>query len=274
MTGKQNKLARDLTLVLMRSNGSPRAFRIRVPALTGSLLTLSGTIAVLGLGTIGFIAVLLWHNHSFTLPRIRLSQGNAPTNIVQAPNPEPTPDAAAEDTSKQPLDAIPAPESVLREELVKVQKELEGRKSMGVGSTPAAAAANGPLMLMPANSTPIPANEVYLEIKNVRASRVNGVPVLDFDLQNTHPTQQQVRGYITVVAKTASGIFTYPEQVLSPKDNILLNFGRGETFALSRFRQAAARFPKIPTDISPIYYQIILFAPNGKIIQTSHAEGK
>jgi hypothetical protein len=272
MAVKQNKLAQDLTLVLMRSNGIPRAFRIRVPTLIRSLLTLSGVLTIFGLATITLVVLLLWNNRGFTLPRIQINQRvDAEQTPAAAPvvaNPEPV------STSTSKVDSIPAPDAVLREELIKVQNLLQGRKQMDTGTDSAAAASNGPLTLFARNSIPLAANEVFLEIKNVRASRQAGVPVLEFDLQNTHPTQQQVRGHITVVAKTASGLYTYPEQTLSPRDNILINYAKGETFAIARFRQAAARFPKIPADSGTIFYQIVLFATDGKIIQTSHAEGK
>jgi hypothetical protein len=267
---KNNKLAQDLTLVLMRGNGSPRAFRIRVPNLARSLISLSGVFLLLSLCTFAFFATLLWHNRDFSLPRIRIAN-----NSTETGNASPAAVNALPDTSQSNIDAIPAPDASFKEEFLKLQREWEGRKTLAPGTASSQTAMiNAPIQLLGPQSTLLPPEQSPVEVKNLRSSRNGTALTLNFDLQNRDSEQKQVRGYIVALAKTAKALYGYPEGVLSPKDNILVNYAKGETFAISRFRQAAATFAQIPVDSGPIHFQVFLFHADGKILLSSHIEGK
>lgn len=259
---RKSRLSQDLTILLMRGNGSPRAFRIRVPALVRSLVSLSGVLFGLSLFAILSLLWIFVFPKSIALPKIEMPQ-------IVSPSPSPV---AQTSTDTVEGDQIPASDASFKEELQKLQAQLEDRKKLPTKSQISLTTAENIQFFGP-NSSVIPSDQVFLQLKNIRANVSGNRAELNFDLQNVHPSQQQVRGYIVVLAKGAHALFTYPSQVLSPKDNILLNYGKGETFAVSRYRQAQAKFENLPADIGPLSYQILLFQPDGHLILSSHVEG-
>jgi hypothetical protein len=95
---------------------------------------------------------------------------------------------------------------------------------------------------------------------------------VDFELHNTDPDQKAARGYIVVLAKTPGFLMTYPDGVFSTNQNIVLDFTKGETFGVSRFRQARATFRAEPLEGKKANYQVLLFANDGRVIADYHVE--
>ena len=121
----------------------------------------------------------------------------------------------------------------------------------------------------------MPEAQTYMRIRNPRVGKdaANKQVTIDFELHNTEPSQQQQRGYIVAIAKANDLLLTYPASVLKPSDNILLDYTRGETFAVSRFREARATFPANLLEGRKASYQILLFGHDGKVIGNLHVEG-
>ena len=86
--------------------------------------------------------------------------------------------------------------------------------------------------------------------------------VLSFELHNPKPDEGSQKGYIVVVARTEKGLFAYPS-VFQSSGHYLLDFEKGETFNIARFRMAHATFD-LPT--SPDSFQIFLFSRAGELL--------
>ena len=233
------KLSEDLTVVLLRGNGSPRAFRLNIPYLQRSLLLLGATIVALlmiALGASG-IAVLKRAPLQISLP---IADRDESTKEVQG----------------------------LRDDIAKLHTQLEERKNL-----PENVEDKGPpLKLLTANASLVSEAESTLRIKNPVVSRNGSDVKIGFELHNTDTSQKQVRGYIVVLAKSKNFVMSYPEGVFSPTENVLLNFTNGETFGISRFRTAMAEFHHVPPSQGPLHFQIFLFNTMGKILTMMHLE--
>ena len=242
-TGKnkdEKRLSEDLTVVLLRGNGSPRTFRLNIPYLQRSLLLLGATIILLLMIAIGAGGLALIKKDTFQLP-------------IQI--------ADKDENSKELLG--------LREDLAKLHDQLEERKTL-----PNKVEDKGvPLKLLSPNTVLVPEAESTVRVKNPVITRNNqGDVKIGFELHNLEPSQRQVRGYIVVLAKSKNFLMPYPSTAFSPTDNVFLNFTRGETFAISRFRTAVAEFHHVPPTNEPLHFQIFLFSTLGKILTMMHLE--
>jgi hypothetical protein len=233
------KLSEDLTVVLLRGNGSPRAFRLNIPYLQRSLLLLGATIAVLLIIALGASGIAILKKES-----------------IQIPFPMMEKDEASKETQG------------LRDDIAKLQQTIEDRKALPEKVEDR----SSPIRLLSATTVLAPDAEATLKIKNAVVTRTGGDMKIGFEIHNTDTTQKQVRGYIVVLAKSKNFILTYPDGAFSPTENVLLNFTRGETFAISRFRTAMAEFHNVPPVEGHIHFQVFLFSTLGKIITTMHLE--
>jgi len=156
----------------------------------------------------------------------------------------------------------------LREDVARLNAQLDGRKDL------APPASSTLLQLIGPRSTLVPEADSVIRIRNANTSRDPATKqiLLDFELHNVDPGQRQVRGYIVAIAKTPDLISSYPGNLFAPGQNILLDHTKGETFAISRFRQARATFPLGPLDGRKVSYQILLFGTDGQVIANAHVE--
>lgn len=250
----------ELTLVLLRGNGSPRALRVQVPELKRFLLSVSGVFILCLAITSTLLIAYMYQRKTLTKTIIV----NVPTPGTAIAPPAQNPPV----TSVIPTGTNDANEAAgLREDIAKLHTQLENRKTLNGDIKD-----NIALQMMGAKSTPVPEIEAFMKIRNASIKRDENTKetFLNFELHNTEPSQKQIRGYIVVLAKSNNSIFSYPAGVFSPKDNILLNFTQGETFAVSRFRQAQGYFKSLPPDISS--YQIFLFNTLGKVLASQQVE--
>lgn len=277
---KKSNASEDLTVVLLRGNGSPRSFRVSLPALHRSL-TAVGFLFALAI----FASLVLL---GFSLVR---SMGPVSESPVAVAPPAPVvvtpPETAPTDTAtpspglwqqlKGTVQTPPgaadseAPKELigLRQEIAQLSARLEDRKNL-------APEANEPMIqFFGPRSALVPEAQSAMRIKNPRISKDAGSKeiTLSFELHNIDPQQNQQRGYIVALAKTPDLLLTYPNYALKPNENVLLDFTKGETFAVSRFREAKATFPLGPLDGRKASYQILLFAHDGRVIGNMHVEG-
>lgn len=157
----------------------------------------------------------------------------------------------------------------LRQEIAALSARLENRQALASESGESLIQFFGP------RSSLVPENMSAMRIKNPRITKDNAAKslVLAFELHNVDPQQNQQRGYIVALAKTPDLLLTYPSYALKPNENVLLDFTKGETFAVSRFREAKATFPLGPLEGRKASYQILLFAHDGRVIGNMHVEG-
>ncbi len=279
---KKSRLSEDLTVVLIRGNGSPRSFRL-------SVTTLQRTLTALGFlfATSVLTAVVLLLMNLFRDERPESTPMAVLNPPAEAPlNPSPIP-AAEEPTASEPRTGLwqkitgagpsgGAPDSELQKEVeglrgdvARLNAQIDHRKDLPAGNNMALLQFFGP------RSVVVTETEARMQVKNpkVGLDEGNKQVYLDFELHNVDPSQRQVRGYIVVLAKTKDFFATYPANALSPSQNIVLDFTKGETFGVSRFRQARATFPATLLDGKRPLFQILLFANDGRILANLHVEG-
>lgn len=250
--------------MLIRGNGSPRSFRIRIRAIKRALIGLSFLIS-LSLGIALFFAGVYLVRGVQSLPSPPKAQV-----AEEAPKKEGIWNSVSGMLDKKVVsDEETLRElSGLRDDLARAQAKLESRQNLANGS------GAGLLQFFGPHSSLMAPTESFMEIKNSRIFREGDKFVVDFELHNTDPQQRQIRGYILVLAKSADFIMVYPENAFSPKDNILVNFTKGETFGVSRFRTGRATFLAAPLEGKKPNFQIVLFNMDGKVLATQHVENQ
>ncbi len=270
-----NRLSEDLTVILLRGNGSPRTFRLSLPALQRSLTALGFLFAFALLSALGLLGLQLLRPASFqrvvTLP--------AP--VAPAPNPDsaPSPPPSAEakpsnfwksltgSNGHATEEEMRKENEALREEVSRLSGQVDGRKELAPGQLPGLMQFFGPRNVEGGISP--------LAVKNIRVSR-GGEQMkelfVDFELHNVDPEQKTARGYIVVLAKSQNLIASYPEGAFNPTQNIVLDYTKGETYGVSRFREARAVFRAAPLEGQRPRFQILLFASDGRVINNLHVE--
>jgi hypothetical protein len=109
--------------------------------------------------------------------------------------------------------------------------------------------------------------DVKLRVVNPRLQTNAENMTLQFDLSHSNPDSgQAVRGYIVVLLRSGNSVLSYPASVFNLKDPAILNYTKGETFGVSRYRQVFAEFKNLPKIIGPIVFQILLFSHDGNVI--------
>ncbi len=265
---KTNRASEDLTVVLFKGNGSPRSFRISLAALHRSLTFFGFFLAVTVLGTLTLIGVSLFPRSENNVRPVAapVSEATQPTSSVWDQFKGAVSTKGTTDSDSELQKEV----SGLREDIAKLNSQLDQRKDLPVNNPAPLLSFFGP------RSTLIPEADSIMRVRNaieVKESS-NRQIYLDFELHNVDPQQRQVKGYIVALAKTSDAIVTYPTNAFAPSQNIFLDFTRGETFAVSRFRQARANFSSPALDgAKKIFYQILIFGTDGKVLSNIHVEG-
>lgn len=272
--------ADDLTVVFLRGNGSPRSFRLPLRTLHRGLTALGFSFAFLLLACLVLLGLSLIRPGSDT--------GTRTVETVVVTSPAPTP--AVPDQSATPAPpatgglwsqlrgsagGVPASDPELQKEVAglradnaRLNSQLDNRQALPTtGAQPL-------LQFFGPRSSLVPESESMMRIRNAKLGQGAGAGqlALDFELHNVHPQQQQEKGYIVVLAKTADSLIAYPPSLFAPKQNIFLDFTRGETFAVSRFRQARATFPAAGLEGKKPSFQVILFGTDGKVLANLHVD--
>ncbi len=103
--------------------------------------------------------------------------------------------------------------------------------------------------------------------KNFSFSAGNGKEpmTLTFELHNSEPGMSVQKGYIVVLARTKNAVKAYPN-VLNPKGPYLVDFERGESFQVSRFRMVNAQFDTYDARDPVSNFQILIFKRTGEVL--------
>lgn len=241
-------LSQDLTVIFLRGNGSPRTFRLSLPALQRSLTALGFFFA---LAIVAAVFLLLLNLFRFT-PDQSSTTTYTPPAILSEPG---------KDDASLGQEVL-----ALREDVARLNAIADGRKNLAPGTNPTPLQFFGPRN-SPAESSPI-------QVKNLKVAHNAATKnvYVDFELHNIDPEQKLARGYILVLAKMPGSILSYPDGAFSTTQNIVLDFTKGETFGVSRFRQARAIFPAAPFEGKAARFQVLLFTNDGKVIADLHVE--
>ncbi|MBI3543489.1 MAG: hypothetical protein HY075_09480 [Deltaproteobacteria bacterium] len=98
-------------------------------------------------------------------------------------------------------------------------------------------------------------------ISNIRTSRNKDKTTnLTFELHNAHEGESTEKGYIVVLARSELGLWSYPN-AFNNTGPYLLDFEKGETFQVARFRMVNAQF-----DADAQSFQILIFTRNGQLL--------
>lgn len=138
---------------------------------------------------------------------------------------------------------------------------LTTKISAGVSST------DSPLNNMALFTTPLGfqdrRKENLTKLENMNNDLVNKKILFKFDLINNRQDEAKVSGYINIIQYHSDGISFYPAYELSV-DAPRLQFSRGESFTVSRFRPVIAEFPR-PKG-SNVWYKVFIFSRTGDLL--------
>lgn len=109
-----------------------------------------------------------------------------------------------------------------------------------------------------------------IAIKNLKytAVKAKNQVTLSFELHNTKPDLNVQKGYIVVMARSEKNIRAYPN-VFTVDSPYLLDFEKGETFQVARFRMVNAQFD---VDEEPDVFQILIFNRAGELLVNTTQE--
>lgn len=92
----------------------------------------------------------------------------------------------------------------------------------------------------------------------------NGKVTFRFDLMNNQQGDNKLSGFITIIQYHSQGINLYPSINLN-KDAPFIQYSKGESFYVSRFRPVIAEFT-IPQNSTSVWYKVFLFNRTGNLI--------
>ena len=105
--------------------------------------------------------------------------------------------------------------------------------------------------------------EKLAKLENMTNDSVGNKLLFKFDILNNIVTGIKLAGYITIVQYHRNGLSFYPQYDLSA-DSPSLEFSKGESFTVSRFRPVIAEFPK-PVGTN-VWYKIFIFSRTGNLL--------
>ncbi|MGZ3694423.1 MAG: hypothetical protein ACXWQO_09580 [Bdellovibrionota bacterium] len=281
---EKTSLSDELTVVFLRGNGSPRTFRVPLIAVQRSLTAIAFTFCLALLAAFFFFGLnLLRSSDSSPAPTYAPAVAIAPAPV---PLPGSTPPADAVKTGiwQKIAGSVNSPSNSggtdselkkevegLHQDIARLNSQIDARKDLPKGTNMTTV-----LQLLGPRSVVMPESDTNIRVRNAKFTRDPAAKeiVLNFELHNIDEQQKQERGYIVAIAKTNDMMLVYPPNVFNPSQNIVLDFTKGETFGISRFRAATATFSAAALSGKNPSFQILLFSTDGRIIANQHVEEK
>lgn len=231
----------DIKVVLYKEDRVPRSIALSTRMVYKTLFVtlLFGFFVLLSIGT----AVRF-----YMLSRAKSSQSIAPTTMALESDVGPT--NTLEDQNRSLRDQIDELNNKLKNAsaAISAPKEIDKR--------------NAALALFAPIITDKTQNQDSVHIQNFRYSRGNAKSpsTLTFELHNTHSGESTQKGYIVVLARSEHGLYAYPN-VFNKAGSYLLDFEKGETFQVARFRLVNAQFESDAQN-----FQILIFTRSGELL--------
>jgi hypothetical protein len=110
----------------------------------------------------------------------------------------------------------------------------------------------------------------FAKIDNFSNQMINGKVTFKFDLINNQQNSKKLSGYITIVQYHSYGISLYPNISLNNKTP-LIQYNKGESFHVSRFRPVIAEF-SVPQNSASVWYKIFIFSRTGNLLAMESSE--
>ena len=239
----------DLHIVVYKDHRFPKSIRVNTQFLFKTLFLLS----------IG--ALLLISAISLSV-KFYLSKG-----LVKS---EPFPSATKNDSSTiGPLSLSQEESKYLKDQVEQLQAQVQNAKI--AAQFPKEIDKKNPVLaLFTPNVSDISANQEQVQISNFRFSKTNGKSpaTLTFELHNAKPGESTEKGYIVVLARSDQKLQVYPN-AFNLSGPHLLDFEKGETFQVARFRLVNAQFSEDAKE-----FQVLIFTRKGELLINSRHEVK
>ena len=236
------RLMSDLKVVLYKNNRAPRSIAL-------STRTLYRTLVLAAIGAALLVACAGLAARFYLVSKARVSPFQAPPVLV------------ADDTEQLPTGSPEAQIQSLRDQVELLKTRLQNATS--AQTTPREIDKKNPaLALFSPVVTDKTQEKNQVAISNFRYAPAEGKnpATLTFDLHNAHPGEHIEKGYIVVLARGETGLLAYPN-VFNRAGPYLLDFEKGETFQVARFRLVNAQFAA-----SADAFQILIFTRNGELL--------
>src|SRR5690606_36619076 len=101
-------------------------------------------------------------------------------------------------------------------------------------------------------------------VENYNNQVLNNKVIFKFDLINNHADEDRLSGYITVLQFHSYRVNFYPNLALNSESQ-LIQYNRGESFTVSRFRPVIAQFP-VPSNSANVWYKVYTFSREGSLL--------
>lgn len=160
----------------------------------------------------------------------------------------------------------------LKNEKLELTSELDSLKQTNLTLTRKISAGAGkgsvsPLNIMAMFTTPLgfedKRKETAAKLENISSDKVNSNILFKFDLLNNSPNAKKLSGYVSIIQYHSQGMSFYPSYELTV-DSPRLEYSRGETFTVSRFRPVIAEFPTPKGN--NVWYKIFIFSRTGNLL--------
>lgn len=180
------------------------------------------------------------------------------------------PSSAPQETSDLGPTNLPAEQSQqLRDEIDRLQNQLANASKLAhapreIDKKNPALALFSPLVLDQTKAEPI------VMIQHFRYSKGSGKTptTLTFELHNARPGETTQKGYIVVLGRAEHSLHAYPP-IMTESSPFLVDFEKGETFQVARFRLVNAQFD------SPVErFQILIFSRKGELLINSFFDAR
>lgn len=133
-------------------------------------------------------------------------------------------------------------------------------------------ASASPLSIMALFTTPLgfedKRSEVLAKLENMNNDQINDNILFKFDILNNKSDGERLSGYISIIQYHSDGITFYPSYDLTV-DTPRLEYSKGESFTVARFRPVIAEFPK-PKGTN-VWYKIYIYSRTGNLIAYKRA---
>lgn len=231
----------DIQLILYKDNHAPRTLRFKLRSVYRMLLIASCCLTLLL-----FFSFL---SMKYFLQR-RLPSIGDQTFTAEPSSSELGPDNGLEQQNqflKDQIDQLHA----------KLKNALDLQKSIKEFNATSPA-----LGLFPPHILDQTKGQERVRIQNFRIlpQHGSGGVILNFELHHANPDSSSEKGYIVVLGKADKELFSYPP-VFNHQGAYLVDFEKGETFQVARFRYVNAQFEK------PVQsFQVFIFSRAGELL--------
>lgn len=242
------RLMSDIKLVLYKENRAPRSIALSTRMIYRTL-SLAIFLALLAVACVGLAA------RFYVLSRAKMSQPMAPT--------------IANTDELGPSNSLEEQNHSLRDQIEQLKARLQNQAIVR-SSAKDIDKTNPALALFSPNVTDKTHGQDQVVASNFKYTKGNGKTpsALTFQLNNAHPDESVEKGYIVVLARNENGLYAYPN-VFDKTGTYLLDFEKGETFQVARFRLVNAQF-----GVDASNFQILIFTRKGELLINAHYEVK